>query len=67
MGGAKAAARVARRCHPEPFNKRQVHAAVNSKYRQLVAMDEMLAEAERRKWIVKTSQNEWKVGDVDPD
>jgi len=64
--GARSVARAARRLHPVAITKRQVHAAIASKHRQLVATDDILAEAERRQWLIRTDADTWMVGDVDP-
>ena len=63
---AKSVARAAARLDGKPLSKRQAHAAVASKHRQLVALDDVMAEAERLRWLVPAGENEWRLGDARP-
>lgn len=63
---AKSVYRAAVRHQPNPISKRQAHAAIASRVRQLVTIDDAIAEAERLQWVVNVTDNEWKVGDARP-
>lgn len=63
---AKAVHRAASRAASGTISKRDAHAAMTSRARQHVSVDEALVEAERLRWVARTGENEWKVGDAKP-
>lgn len=63
---AKAVWRVADRAKPEPISRRQAHAAVASRDRQHVSIDDAIAEAVRLDWVVPNGPDAWRVGTSRP-
>lgn len=63
---ARAVHRCAARFHPEPVSRRQAHAAITSRDRQVVTTDEAIAEAVRLQWVVKDAFDGLTVGDARP-
>lgn len=63
---AKSVHRAAVRQQPAPLSKRQAHAAIASKHRQMVATDDVLVEAVRLKWLATTADGQWGVGGARP-
>lgn len=66
LGAAKTIQRAATRSAPVPLTKRQIHAAIASRHRQLVTTDEALTEATRLRWVTQSGEGEWVVGDAAP-
>ena len=62
----KAVARAAQRLSPAPLTRRHAHMAVSGRHRQIVTLDEVLAEAERLQWLTRTGDNEWELGNAAP-
>lgn len=65
-GAAKAIYRAAKRAGGTPISKRQIHHAIASRDRQHVTVDDAITEAERLRWVLRVSDNEWKEGDAAP-
>lgn len=63
---AKVVYRCAERHAPVPITKRQAHAAIASRDRQMVTTDEVMAEAERRDWLICGEGETWVVGKERP-
>lgn len=63
---AKVVYRCADRHAPTPITKRQAHAAIASRDRQMVTTDEVMTEAERRDWLIRGEGETWVVGKERP-
>ena len=64
--GARAAHRAASRADGGVASRRQIGAAIAYRVRQVVTVDDVIAEAERLRWIVPAGPDGWKVGDAAP-
>ena len=63
---AKAAFRAAQRATDGVVGRRQVHMAMASRVRQMVTVEDAIAEAERLQWVVSAGPDSWRIGASKP-
>lgn len=62
----KAVAKLAERHAPTPITRRMVMLNMSSRHRQILALDDVIAEAERLHWIAPHAVEGWVIGDASP-
>lgn len=66
IAACKAVTRAANRVAPTTLSRRQANHAVASRHRQLIGIDDVLAECERLQWLARDGDDGWRIGTAKP-